>query len=197
MYYLTLKEVLTILSLLLGVSAAFVVNPFVKWLIKMFKRMKDVWTVSDRLKKLDEIHAQLTTNGGSTLRDSIDRIEKKVAFNTEYIRQVDRSPSRAVFHTNALGDYEWVNRTYQNLVDKDAVDLLDQGWITCIAPEDRSLVVKEWEEAIEDQRDFELEYNIINSSGVRVLVHCIAKLIKSEGRVFGYMGIITIKHANN
>lgn len=197
MFYITLKEFLTLLSLILGVSAAFAVNPVVKWFTKMIKRMKDIWTVSDRLKKLDEIHTQLMTNGGSTLRDSIDRIEKKVAFNTEYVRQIDRSPSRGVFHTNAAGDYEWVNRAYQNIVDKDSIDLTDQGWITCVAPEDRSRVVTEWESAIEDERDFELDYNLINSTGDRILVHCSAKAVKNDNKLFGYIGILTIKHANS
>ena len=184
---------LNVIHVVLTIIAAIVISPVIKWIIKKIKKMKDLFEVSERLKKLDEIHAQLMPNGGSSIKDSIDRIERKLVFNTEWIRMFDKDSGRIVFHLDANGNLEWANKAFLDLFDCELSDVLGLGWLSKVAREDYSLISTEIDNAIEDQRDINVAFNLNNGQHV----DCIARAMRSKATLFGYLCVLTIKHAKS
>ena len=177
---------LTLLNIILGIIAALAVSPLVKLIKNLYNKMKDIYTLSSRLKKLDDIHAQLLPNGGSSVRDSIDRIERKLSFNTEWIRLSDRDSGRIVFHLDANGDLEWANMGFLQLFDLELQDALGQGWLSKIERSFYLNVSQELESALDDNRDINKNYKIDSIS-----YHLQCKILKNKNVRFGYLGIIT------
>lgn len=147
--------------------------------------MKDIYTLSSRLKKLDDIHAQLMPNGGSSIKDTVDRIERKLAFNSEWIRAADRDSGRIVVHLDADGNVEWANRSFLDLFHAELSDVIGQGWLSLIDREDYNQVSEEIENSIADARDINVQFRIGND-----LYTLKAHILKNKNSRFGYLGIV-------
>lgn len=181
-----LQAYLTLINIVLGIIAAFAVSPLLKLIKNLYNKMKDIYTLSSRLKKLDDIHAQLLPNGGSSVRDSIDRIERKLSFNTEWIRLSDRDSGRMVFHLDANGDLEWANMGFLQLFDLDLQDALGQGWLSKIERSFYLGVSQEIQSALDDNRDININFEMEGS-----VYHLQCRVLKNKSVRFGFLGVIT------
>lgn len=143
------------------------------------------------------MEAQFKNNGGSSLRDAIDRIERKV---NKVEKQVDRVDAfskilmnmlmdEPVFISDGEGRCTWASSSYTNLVKRPAEELKGRGWESIIHPEDRDRVIKEWHDAIKAERSFDSLYRIVDSTGRSVAVRC-----RSAGNMhIGYLGVIEVQ----
>lgn len=174
------------------VGALLVLAPIWKWIVKTFKKMKQIWSLNEQLStldtKLNAIYSQLVTNGGSSLRDSIDRIEKRAVFTEEFVKTIYKESEKAMFQTNASGDCIWVNKTLLHLVDMESSEVMGQGWVNFISMEDKEDVMNEWNNAIANSRDFDMEYTTTKGDKV----HHVARAIRSSDlKAIGYLGTIS------
>ena len=70
-------------------------------------------------------------------------------------------------------------------------EVIGNGWGNCIYPEDRSDVREEWAQAVQDNRDFEMEYRMVDASGEPFDVIGRAVVMKDQtGKAIGYYGTI-------
>ena len=70
-------------------------------------------------------------------------------------------------------------------------EVIGNGWVNCIYPEDRSDVREEWAQAVQDNRDFEMEYRMVDASGEPFDVIGRAVVMKDQtGKAIGYYGTI-------
>lgn len=147
---------------------------------KMWKKLHDIYI------KINLISAQLTPNGGSTIKDQIDRIETRLLsldfFQRMYLDTVDIP----IFTTDGHGMCTWANRAYLSLLDKPISDVLGSGWEAAVHQDDRDRVSREWSEAISEQRPFDLEYRYKTHEDKIVLVRCKA----AGGSKTGFFGIV-------
>ena len=178
-------QYLTLLKLVIGIIGAVLVSPIYRLLKKWIIRMKELYTISDRLKKLDDIYAQLIPNGGSSVRDSIDRIERKLAFNSEWIRITDRDSGRIVVHLDKNGNLEWANRAWLDVFGLDLQDALGQGWLSVLDRETYLSVSSEIEDALTDLRDINVSFTI---NGIEYTLK--AKVLKQGNMLYGYLGTL-------
>jgi PAS domain S-box-containing protein len=181
-----------IIDLAALVGALLVLKPIWKWIVRTFKKMKQIWSLGEQLSgldiKLNAIYSQLVTNGGSSLRDSIDRIEKRTVFTEEFVKTIYKESDKAMFQTDATGKCTWVNKTLLRLVDMESVDVLGQGWVNIISIDDREDVMNEWNNAIANSRDFDMSYTTVKGDKV----HHVARALRSNDlKVIGYLGTIT------
>ncbi len=139
--------------------------------------------------KLKVLIAQLTPNGGTSLRDSVNRIEQHVGELTavnEAVQQLSRKP---MFKTDPAGNCIWINTSYSITTGKDIEDLKGEGWLSVIHPDHRKMVCDEWESAVNDHRRFDLRYNVVNTNtGNEYLVNCKAYPVIVNKKVTGYIG---------
>ena len=116
---------------LLGTLGAFIkwVWPFVK---RCFDSMFGHTEINEKLDRLAELvekmSEELITNGGSSIKDSMIRMEKDVTLIGERARGRWLDDKDMMFETDNEGNCIWVNRTYARTVQRLPNELLGHGW---------------------------------------------------------------------
>jgi PAS domain S-box-containing protein len=167
---------------------------------KSYKNLKDgvsriSWLFSEQhdhkviKESLDSIASQLTNNGGTSLKDAVDRIESKQDFMTAHMRTSLHANSKAIFETDREGGIIYVNKAYMRLTGFSGSEVNDMGWVNIIHHEDRSAVVRKWKNAVESRRDFDEYLRIEKPGGERFDAHAMAYVIRNhDGRMLGHIG---------
>ena len=138
---------------------------------------------------LKTVKHQVTKNGGNSLSDGIDRIEIKVnellSIN-EVLQQISNKP---LFRTDGNGGCTWVNVAYSEVTGEGIEELKGVGWLSVVAPEDRSELVGHWAEVVKDGRRFDHTFSIINrNQEQKMKIRCKAYPIILKGEIVGYLG---------
>lgn len=124
-------------------------------------------------------------NGGSSIKDSLNRLEVSVAASRQTSLTLASAIGVAYFHSDENGDYRYVSREWQKLANMFAEDAMGNGWMNGIHPDDRITVVTEWREAYRHLRPIRINCKMM--SGTRVNIT--ANPIKSpNGDLEGYVG---------
>lgn len=142
--------------------------------------------------KLDEIIKELKPNGGSSIKDQLNRLETAVSISqAERLLLLD-TVSKGVFAGDVKGYWTWANEALRKAVGGSMADFVGNNWENVVYPEDREIVSKEWERAIDQQRDFNLHYRLNNlDTNQPVKVHAIATPARNfAGDIIGWNGVI-------
>lgn len=156
--------------------------------VKMFK---DWFVVVD---KINKIHDELHANGGSSIRDAINRIEGKlVAVEQRQSMYLMESP-KGIFETDKEGRFLSVNRTYCRMAGKTEKELLGMNWINSITGEDRDRVVEKWSGSVDEKMEFFCNYEMVNSNNETFYVHMSAYPMEnpSTKNIIGWIGSVSI-----
>jgi hypothetical protein len=151
---------------------------FVKPIIKMCKN-QDFFVES-----VAEIKKELTTNGGSSLKDAIigmrescERIENRQRVIIQRTKAALHYSSTALFETDKEGRLIWSNvnlidltKRSSNSWDKNANYMIEGfDWISLFKEEDREGVLSEFKSCLAMNRRFIKETELINGVKVRLL----------------------------
>lgn len=147
----------------------------------------------DITEKLDSIMLQLVPNGGSSIKDSLDRIEDKQHFFGSFIKTQLNTHSKALFEADAVGNCTWVNRPHSRMTGFRVDEVMGDGWINVIAPECRERFGAKWEAAVAVGREFDEDVWYIKTDRItRYLVNVHAYTISNrDDTVAGYIGEVT------
>lgn len=158
----------------------------------MHEQMKSNFnTLQKTLPVLTEISLEFKPNHGSSLRDSINRIEDSL-YNLQTVdRLLLNKTDEAHFQTNEKGECVWVNKSFCELVGSDVTDILRQGWEGYIDPADRDNVIKEWKSCLKEKRQFNMKFNYLALDGVHIKVHVHSLINVKNGKMTGSIGTIT------
>ncbi|MGB3405040.1 MAG: PAS domain S-box protein [Microcoleaceae cyanobacterium] len=101
-----------------------------------------------------------------------------------------------IFHTSAEGNCSYVNERWCDIAGMSALQAAGQGWVSAIHPQDRPVVFKAWQEAVQQSRLFQLEYRFQRPDGKITWVMGQAVAERDEaGNIQGFVGSITDIHA--
>lgn len=169
-----------------------------KYYSKATKTLQEVQTLNDTVKTntdlitslantVNKLVLELKPNGGSSLRDAINRIEKDVK-QVKFVNQThfDYLIQVPMFSTDGNGQYVWVNRACCEFYDKHPADLMGTAWEVYIEQSERLIVREEWIRAVAEERAFDMIYHIAGENGGLRKVRCRAYGSKSTG----YMGFL-------
>lgn len=169
---------------------------------RCMKKLKPHLEILDNLKKLtivvNEISKEFKRNSGKSLKDDIFSLQAEVKTNTELTRKIENrqvfnenlSPTPH-FQTDIFGNCLGMNDAYANLVQRPKEELLGSGWILGILEEERDEVLKEWNEAVKNKRNFEKTISLVNRNNEEYLVKCIAIRQPDSSGYLGYYANIT------
>lgn len=147
----------------------------------------------DERAALERIEGMLKPNGGSSLFDAINRIEKQMAINQTAQRLVLIEDTAIMFWTDAGGRNVRVSKAYAELVGRAPEEMLGEGWKSHVAASCRKAVAEEWAFAVKEKREFYMRLEMENRSTHRTITADVAALpAKVEGEVVGYVGRITL-----
>jgi PAS domain-containing protein len=175
----------------LGVIALFkgAIIPFCRWCRKV-KTAVDLHTTILPA-RIDRIYQEVTPNGGSSLKDSVNRIETRQLIQEQRQHAYASQLTTPIFETDATGACTWVNKAYLDFVDANPEDVLGHGWINFIAYEDQHRVADSWASAIRDERAFRLEYMMVPPEGPTRVLGETTVIRDNNGAVLGYIGSFT------
>jgi len=185
---MTLIEIVTILGGL-G-SAAGTLYGFYRFIVR------PVYLLIKRLKKsfeiLEQLQSEFKPNGGTSLRDAINRIETRLLIEQHARRALSMALDAGVFETDSQGLCIWVNQCYSDLSGLSVEEAKNYGWVTGIYESDRERVVTEWDSAVRQKRMFSLEYSMLNSKQHELSkVKCTAfPVFNAKNELIHYTGIV-------
>lgn len=170
-----------------------------RWLVrpirKFFSNLANACnSLPEIQKELTVIKDELKPNGGMSLRDAVNRIERNLLIEKHARRAMTMAMDVAVFETDENGSCVWVNHMYKEITGLDAEQAKGLGWISSIHEMDRERVSEEWEDIVEQKRSFHMQYKMININSFKATnVKCDSFPIANDhGEVVGHVGIITV-----
>ena len=146
---------------------------------------------------------QVTLNGGSSLPDSLNRLEKgmdtvrqDVAHLTTRIAvteatsraKADGDMTVASFECFPDGSNAFVGDTYARWLDCDTEDLIGWGYMSYVHPDDRATVRDEIEHCITEVRKFGLRYRLGSATVPYFTVETSARPIIVDGHAVRWIG---------
>lgn len=161
-----------------------------KGLLPMIKAFK---TYGRLCEKVDLIFEELTPNNGKSVKDSIDRMDKGLSLVIGTQKAMLADDPAALFITDSEGNCIWINRTYSRVVGRDSSEILGHGWQNTIAQEDRESVTDAWYTAVEENREFFMNFKFETPDGKKIPARVRSYIIPdSKGEILGFYGHIQI-----
>jgi PAS domain S-box-containing protein len=141
--------------------------------------------------KLDVVVGELQVNGGNSLRD---------VFNTLLIDSLAETGVRRAMHTDSLAFWEsdvngqcvFASNKLGELLDMNPTDVLGDGWITKLHPDDMERTTRAWNLAVKQKRTFIADYRFIHDDGsvVSTQGHC-HPVLNGKRETMKFIGILT------
>ena len=159
---------------------------------KLIKKIDSIYTsIEVNLPVLLKIKDEFSPNGGSSLKDAINRLEVGQQKNTERHKLLISELGMSFFETDAKGSCIWVSPKWENLTGILHENAMGNGWINAIHPWDREKVYKEWSESIKQQRSFNMIY-MVNKEDPKKIT-CQTVLLKDvKNNITGVIGTISL-----
>lgn len=147
--------------------------------------------------KTEKLIYEMKPNGGESLRDAINRLEKAVGHLAGGQRAMDQKlrtmfslSGDISFETDIEGGCIWVSSKYLAVTGRQLEEVRGNGWVLVVAEEDQDRVFSEWCQAISQEREFECVYNIKKVDGGIMKVSCRAFPIRDASNCpVGWFGI--------
>jgi len=159
----------------------------IKPVIKHFQQWYDMTD------KIDKIFEELTPNGGTSIKDKIDKIDKDLILYKEVQRALLQESEFAHFEMDADGNYIWVNRTYTRLVERTPSELMGHGWYNCVAQDEREAVIAACMNSIKENRELSMTFNFETPSGKKIKVRGGSyKMTDQKGDTIGFFGRLRV-----
>ena len=142
------------------------------------KRIAAMQTVIDDharvLLTLDDIRKEIKPNGGSSLRDSIDRIENSINMSALMNDAQMTALGVAYWRADGRGRWEHVSQDLCRIVGVTETEMLGSNWLSLIHEDDREEVTLEWKAAVRGMRKATFECNLVRPSGRMIRVKAVA-----------------------
>lgn len=129
-------------------------------------------------KSVMAIRKELIPNGGSSIKDQLNRLETSVTrmrFQQAAKLEFDSSP---IFISDENGEIIFVNKALITIMDKPREDLLGRNWLNCVDQAHREQVRDDWKFAVDQKSNIDLTFKIMAIDNMRkpvlVEIRCMA-----------------------
>lgn len=132
----------------------------------------------------------------SVLNDEMKQYADEAATHLEAsqarFRQLTDLTPIGVMEASADGAFQFVSRRWCEMVGLEREQARGDGWLACVADEDRQRVEQEWRDAVQDQRRIVTEFRVRNAPGQPTWMawQTTPRLMQS-GEVTGHLGTLT------
>lgn len=185
MDYQEWAALLTIVVTIAGGLLAFHLR-IVKPVTRRFKALAAI------VPKVELLVAELSPNGGTSIKDKINRIDLAVRVIDFRNRSMQELLDEGIYEADPSGMCTYANRMASHLFGLTPEEMQGTGWLRALDDDDRLHQWNAWLRATEAGIPYSAEYNIINQiTGSVLRVRTRAAAIKDHaGRTIGYYGSI-------
>lgn len=157
------------------------------------------WLVSDKIDheelrtKLDHISRELTSNGGSTVKDVLNRVAETQEYQGAYLKTLLHTNEKPMFEMSPTGQITNINRAFARATGFTPEELLENEYINAVDPSYRELAQARIQDAVAASRDFNEEFLMRRPGGELFLGLWHAHTIKTtSGQLLGYVGEMNV-----
>ena len=161
MFELPMYEIISIVA---GVATSFlglffavyrkIMKPIIKYFNRLSSHMEDH---SQLMKNVEAIKKEITPNGGSSIKDTIDRIERRQLVIDERSKAVFYGKEKPIFEVDNEGNIQWANKQFhKSMGHKNLSGLI---WVSFIDEPQRKEFLQEFKSCAETGR--EINYEIV------------------------------------
>ena len=140
---------------------------------------------------IKEILKELTCNHGSSLKDKIIKLGEEYEARKQLINYIYSTQKwilsvsdKMFFECDGSGSWTSVNESLEDKLNLTRNSLLNSGWKNYIAPEDRNIVLQEWEKDIESGKSINIrcrfEVNNIQNEKIYLDMNIICEKINEN-----------------
>jgi PAS domain S-box-containing protein len=170
---------------------------FEKLITPRRKRRKQMYGLVDSVAELtavvQRIEAEVKTNGGHSLKDTVNRIDRKTEHIFARVRHLDETSVNAIFEMDATGNITFANSAFCEIFDADEHSLLFRNWISRARSEDQQRLLLELKSAIENKfpLDSTASFRIDGKAVITVRLKATPN-VRSGGELLGFFGTASI-----
>lgn len=140
--------------------------------------------------KIRVIEAETKTNGGSSIRDALNRIEKRQLIQEQRVLFIfDFFNEFGTFEGDPEGHCIRCSVKFCDFFDKNQDELIGNSWVNNIHPEDRDRVFKEFKDAVNQKRSFHSLFRINRNLEV-IMVEFKVQPIMKDGAILNWFGVL-------
>lgn len=157
-----------------------------------YRNLNAIPQIQDSLKLISE---QLVPNGGTSLRDAVDRLEANQVLMASKQRVMLETSRITMMTVNAAGMVTDVSEPLCEMLDRSREDLLGNNWISVVHPEDREDLQNEWDSAVDCHRNIDAHFRfMVNGEHECVGVYLKASALPPvKNKPSGYLAVIARK----
>lgn len=129
------------------------------------------------------LEAQMSRNGGHSMRDVVDRVEALTKMLTSQMERQQRQIENiglalpfGAFSMDAGGNWYEINRSLTRLIGRTEEELSGRNWLSRISEGDRHRVTAELNAALQDRRDIDIDFTMSKADGAALIVGMRSKL---------------------
>lgn len=155
------------------------------WIKKRYDESKELYL------KIQLMADEFRPNGGSTLRDAINRIEEKVTVQEQKTLALIKSLPLGTWVSDAKGKCIDLNRSLCKITGRTESELKGDNWSNWIHSSFKDNVIEEWNRCVTGDLNFEMEYSFVKPDGKVQKVHGVAyQLRDKDGKLIGFLGTL-------
>jgi len=145
---------------------------------------------------MKEIRIEMKPNGGTSIRDSLNRVEAMQAYQGAFQMSSLHTWEKAIFITDAQGAVTYVNRAHSRLTGFRPDECMGHEWINVIDPKERNECMQAWKDSVTQGIVFDKVITYVKPGNIdpyKVSVHAVR--IQSHGddaNLHGYMGEVKL-----
>ncbi len=141
--------------------------------------------------KINIIAEEFRPNGGSTLRDAINRIEEKVTVQEQKTLALIKSLPLGTWVSDSRGKCIDLNRSLCKIIGRTEAEIKGDNWSNWLHPSMKEEVVEEWNRCVTSDMNFDMEYSFILPDKKVQAVHGVAYQIRdASGKLIGFLGTL-------
>lgn len=149
-------------------------------------------TTHAKFDTLEALLEQIEKTGMSAgAEKSLARIDRRLLLTQAQIRLLMEISGTGYVETNKDGGLIYCNPQFIQWTGMTLDDAKGYGWVAAIHPEDRNYVMREWMNAVKDQRSIDLRYRYKhNSVIIDVRARCIVVRDDKNSEILGFVALI-------
>jgi PAS domain-containing protein len=114
---------------------------------------KSITKVLNIANRVQYISDQLESNGGTSLRDTINRIESRQIQTEQRERAFLQTHPNMMFELDVNLNLIWANRMFLSTLAVDSESVMQYGWHNIISEKDRERVIEQFDSAKQSARN--------------------------------------------
>jgi PAS domain S-box-containing protein len=120
---------------------------------------------------------------------TLKSIELKRMESEHRFRALAENAPVGIFQTDEKGNCIYVNKRVSEITGLAEADIMREGWVNAVHPEDRLRVTNALVLAIENKHDFKVEFRFVNDThGIRWVISEGVHMLDDNGTLKGYIG---------